>query len=343
MRVIASQKTANINNYSPKPLNFLERRDVFTCINHFVESAFMNRLHISALSLAVLLGLASAASQPADAYRYGVNNRQERQQNRIYSGVQNGSLNRRETARLGKQQYALNRKEARFRASGNGMSNSERARLERQQNQMSQNIYQQKHDGQGYNPGPGRGNPNNPGRSLYDVNQTQQNQANRINNGIQNGSLTPQEAARLQNQQSQLAAREASMRASGNGLSVQERARLDNQQDRLSQNIYQQKNDAQGLNPGGPGPGSPYNNRGINGDQANQQARINQGVQSGSLTPQEAQRLQNNQAEFAAKEARLRASGNGLSYQERARLEAEQAKLSRQIYNQKNDAQGIPQ
>ncbi len=299
----------------------------------------MNRLHISALSLAVLLGLTSAASQPAEAYRYGVNNRQERQQNRIHNGVQSGSLNRRETARLGKQQYALNRKEARYRASGNGMSNSERARLERQQNQMSQNIYQQKHDGQGHNPG----FPNNPGRSLYDVNQTQQNQATRINQGVQNGSLTSQEAARLQNQQNQFAAREASMRASGNGLSVQERARLDNQQDRMSQNIYQQKNDAQGLNPGGPGPGSPYNNRGINGDQANQQARINQGIQSGTLTPQEAQRLQNNQAEFAAKEARLRASGNGLSYQERARLEAEQAKLSRQIYNQKNDAQGIPQ
>lgn len=300
----------------------------------------MNRLHISALSLAVLLGLASAASQPADAYRYGVNNRQERQQGRIYSGARNGSLNRRETARLGKQQYALNQREARYRASGNGMSNSERARLQRQQNQMSQNIYQQKHDGQGYNPGPNYGNPNNRGRSLYDVNQTQQNQANRINNGIQNGSLTPQEATRLQNQQTQLAAREASMRASGNGLSLQERARLDNQQDRMSQNIYQQKNDGQGINQGGP---TPYNNRGINGDQANQQTRINQGVQSGSLTPQEAQRLQNNQAEFAAKEARLRASGNGLSYQERARLESEQARLSRQIYNQKNDAQSIPQ
>ena len=334
----------DINNNSSSLLNFLERRYVFTCINHFLEIDFMNRLHISALSLAVLLGLASSASQPAEAYRYGVNNRQERQQNRIYSGVQNGSLNRRETARLGKQQYALNQKEARYRASGNGMSNSERARLERQQNQMSQNIYQQKHDGQGYaQGGPNHGYPNKPGHSLYDVNQTQQNQANRINSGVQNGSLTPQEAARLQNQQTQFAAREASMRASGNGLSVQERARLDNQQDRMSQNIYQQKNDGQGLNPGGPGPGSPYNNRGINGDQANQQARINQGIQTGALTPQEAQRLQNNQAEFAAKEARLRASGNGLSYQERARLEAEQARLSKQIYNQKNDAQGIPQ
>ena len=84
----------------------------------------MNRLHISALSLAVLLGLATAVSQPAEAYRNGVNNRQQRQQNRIYSGVQNGQLNRRETSRLGRQQYALNQKEARYRASGNGLSQS---------------------------------------------------------------------------------------------------------------------------------------------------------------------------------------------------------------------------
>lgn len=209
----------------------------------------MNRLHISALSLAVLLGLASAASQPAEAYRYGVNNRQQRQQNRIYSGVQNGSLNRRETVRLEKQQYALNQREARFRASGNGLSKSERARLERQQNQLSQNIHQQKNDGQGYNPGPNHGYPNpgnpNQGHSLYDVNKTQQNQDGRIYNGIQSGALTPQEAQRLQMQQSKFAAEEARMRASGSGLSIQERARLDNQQDRMSQNIYKQKHDAQ--------------------------------------------------------------------------------------------------
>ncbi|CAN5259164.1 hypothetical protein BH11CYA1_BH11CYA1_01800 [soil metagenome] len=210
----------------------------------------MNRLHVSALSLAVLLGLASAVSQPAEAYRYGVNNRQQRQQSRIYNGVQGGQLNRRETGRLERQQYALNQKEARYRASGNGLSSSERARLEHQQNQLSQNIYQQKHDGQGYNPGNGHGPhpgyPNNPGRSLFDVNKTQQSQDARINNGIQNGSLTQHEAQRLEGQQSRFAAEEARMRASGNGLSIQERARLDQQQDRMSRSIYNQKHDAQG-------------------------------------------------------------------------------------------------
>lgn len=241
------RRQRNINNYSSSHLNFLERRYVFTCINHFLEIDFMNRLHISALSLAVLLGLATAASQPAEAYRYGVNNRQQRQQNRIYSGVQNGSLNRREAGRLERQQYALNQREARYRASGNGLSNSERARLERQQNQLSQNINQQKHDGQGYNPGtPGNpGNPNHPGHSLYDVNKTQQNQDGRIYNGIQSGALTPHEAQRLEAQQSKFAAEEARMRASGNGLSLQERARLDNQQDRMSKSIYNQKHDGQ--------------------------------------------------------------------------------------------------
>lgn len=107
----------------------------------------MNRSFLASLSLAVILGACALAGQPAEA-RYGVNDRQDRQQRRIYNGVRNGNLNRRETVRLSRQQMALNHKEARFRASGNGLSRSERARLQHQQNQLSRNIYNQKHDNQ---------------------------------------------------------------------------------------------------------------------------------------------------------------------------------------------------
>jgi len=87
---------------------------------------------------------------------------------------------------------------------------------------------------------------------LFDINKTQANQQNRIYNGIQSGQLTPQEAARLSNQQSRLDAREAQMRA--DGLTMQERYKLDRQQDRLSRNIYEQKHDAQGMPIPGPVP-----------------------------------------------------------------------------------------
>jgi len=211
----------------------------------------MNTFFRATLALALTIGAAGLACPQADA-QYGVNQRQRHQQNRVYKGMGNGSLNVREAARLGRQQYALNQKEQRFRASGNGLSMSERARLQNQQNALSQNIYQQKHDRQGYGQGYNNGHHNGyhngqPGRgnSLYDINQTQQVQANRINQGVTSGQLTQSEAARLQSQQASLANREAQMRASGGGLSMSERARIDAQQDRLSRNISQQKMDNQ--------------------------------------------------------------------------------------------------
>ncbi len=209
----------------------------------------MKRLSLVSLSLMAVLGSASLLATPVEARQYGINQRQHRQQGRIYNGINNGSLNRRESARLGRQQFALNKKEQRFRNSGNGLNASERYRLQNQQNQLSQNIYQQKHDSQNFNGGGyGGGNgprPNNPGNSLFDVNHTQQNQDKRIYNGIQNGQLTQHEAQRLNNQQDRFDTREAQMRASGNGLSLSERARLDAQQDRMSRSIYNQKHDNQ--------------------------------------------------------------------------------------------------
>lgn len=217
----------------------------------------MNFRILASLSLAVLatslVGNLSAAD--AKQYKYGVNNRQQRQANRIVHGVGNGSLNGRETYRLTKQQAALNRTEARYRASGNGLSPMERARLEQRQNQLSQNIYQQKHDGQDRipgngpfpgGPGPGVGNQYRPGNQLYDINQTQRNHDQRIYNGINSGELTQNEAARLNNQQARFDAKEAQMRQ--NGLTVGERVKLDNMQDRMSQSIYNQKHDAQDRN-----------------------------------------------------------------------------------------------
>jgi hypothetical protein len=212
---------------------------------------------LASLSLAVLATSLIGSVLPAEAkqWNHGVNNRQQRQQNRIQQGVHNGSLNGREAQRLRYQQKALNRQEARYRASGNGLSPAERNRLEREQNQLSQNIYHQKHDGQDRIPGngpgngpgyPNYGNPNRPGNQLYDINQTQHNQQNRIYNGVQNGELTQREAARLDNQQDRLEDREAQMRK--NGLTFGERVKLDNMQDRMSREIYQQKHDSQDRN-----------------------------------------------------------------------------------------------
>lgn len=108
----------------------------------------MNRIFEGILSLLAIALLSPTFAVPADAHPLGVNSRQSRQHKRIFSGVQNGSLTGRETRRLAKQQQQLAKQEAKMRASGDGLSKRERAKLEHEQNQLSHNIYRQKHDEQ---------------------------------------------------------------------------------------------------------------------------------------------------------------------------------------------------
>lgn len=72
--------------------------------------------------------------------------------------------------------------------------------------------------------------------------------------------------------------------------------------------------------------------------QARQQARIEQGVQSGSLTPREAARLERGQAHVARMEGRAKADGV-VTARERAHLQQAENRQSREIRQQKHDRQ----
>ena len=72
--------------------------------------------------------------------------------------------------------------------------------------------------------------------------------------------------------------------------------------------------------------------------EANQEARIQQGVNSGSLTPREAGRLERGQQHVQNMEARAKSDGV-VTRQERARLHEAQNVQSNRIYNQKHDRQ----
>lgn len=76
----------------------------------------------------------------------------------------------------------------------------------------------------------------------------------------------------------------------------------------------------------------------INERQARQQGRIQQGIQSGELTKQEAYKLQMKQRHINRTEARYRADGH-LSKGERARLNRMENKQSANINIQKHDNQ----
>ena len=72
--------------------------------------------------------------------------------------------------------------------------------------------------------------------------------------------------------------------------------------------------------------------------EANQQRRIDQGVNSGQLTPREAGRLEKREGKLAADEAKAKSDGT-VTAQERARLQREANRDSRAIHRQKNDRQ----
>ncbi len=69
----------------------------------------------------------------------------------------------------------------------------------------------------------------------------------------------------------------------------------------------------------------------------NQQQRVEQGVQSGQLTPHEAGRLEGQQARIQQREARMKADGN-LTGKERAKLTRQQNRASRNIYRKKHNS-----
>ena len=78
---------------------------------------------------------------------------------------------------------------------------------------------------------------------------------------------------------------------------------------------------------------------GINARERNQQQRIREGVRSGELTRVEAARLERQQAQIRLDEALARRSGGEFTPRERARIQRELDRSSRNIYRQKHDDQ----
>jgi hypothetical protein len=76
-----------------------------------------------------------------------IQQRKENQQDRIANGVANGSLTPHETANLEHKEAGLNH-EIRHdrRQNGGNLTNKEKAQVNRQQNQLSRNIYRDKHN-----------------------------------------------------------------------------------------------------------------------------------------------------------------------------------------------------
>jgi len=163
------------------------------------------------------------------------------------------------------------------------------------------------------------------------VNHRQQNQQQRIQQGVKSGELTRGETHRLAAEQSRIRREEARYKSDGS-LTRAERADLQRDLNRSSRHIYNQKHDAQDRPP------AAVRDPGVNARQRSQHDRIAQGVRSGELTKDEAQGLRAESRSIRQEERQYKSDGT-LTRDERKDLHQDLNAASRNIYDEKHDAQ----
>jgi hypothetical protein len=162
--------------------------------------------------------------------------RQEHQQDRISQGIKDGQLTGSEAAGLETKESDISKEEKAMRnADGGHLTTADRQAIQQQQNQLSNQIYKDKHNAAVGNPDP-----------KTEVDKRVENQQDRIGQGIQSGQLTTGEAANLENKEAGLNQEIRKDRAANGGkLTAQERAQVNRQQNHLSKQIYKDKHNHQ--------------------------------------------------------------------------------------------------
>ena len=173
-----------------------------------------------------------------------VNRREENQQDRIAQGIKNGTLSPTEAAHLEKGEARIEKQEANDMAKDNGhLTKQEQEKLNREENRLSNRIYNDKHNetpGGGSGAGPNAKDPGHP--RVNEVNHREENQQDRIAHGVKSGQLTPGETAHLEKGEARLQHREGNDMAKNNGhLTKQEQGQLNHEENRLSHRIHHDK------------------------------------------------------------------------------------------------------
>jgi len=177
----------------------------------------------------------STSSQSSTPAKPGeVAQRKENQQDRIANGVKSGQLTAGETANLENKEAAINRETRADRAANGGkLTGAEKQQINQQQNQLSKQIYNDKH------------NANTAHYGNNEVGQRRENQQDRIANGIKSGQLTAGETAKLENQQKGINQQvKADRAANGGKLTQGEKKQINHEQNAASKNIYNKKHNA---------------------------------------------------------------------------------------------------
>jgi hypothetical protein len=184
----------------------------------------------TALSILALPVVAQNTNAPATGQSNGpaVQQRAENQQDRIANGVKSGELTAGETSNLETKEGKINQETRDMRKQDDGhLTATDQAKINQQQNQLSQQIYQDKH-----NPATQNTNPTS------EVGKRMENQQDRIAKGVKSGDLSAGQAAHLEKNDAKIKKGARDDRASNGGtLTPQERAQVNNQLNRQSHQI----------------------------------------------------------------------------------------------------------
>ena len=176
----------------------------------------------------------ATTATPAAKPKPTVAQRKENQQDRIAQGVKSGQLTAGETANLETKEAAINGETKADRAANGGkLTAAEKKQINGQQNQLSKQIYKDKH------------NANTAHYGNNKVGQRRENQQDRIAQGIKSGQLTAGETAKLENQQKSINQQvSADRKANGGTLTASEKKQVNKEQNAASKNIYHKKHNA---------------------------------------------------------------------------------------------------
>jgi hypothetical protein len=176
----------------------------------------------------------STTPQTTTAKPGEIQQRKENQQDRIGNGIQSGQLTAGETKNLETKEAGINKEEKNMRAGDDGhLTAADRAKINRQQNHLSNQIYDDKH------------NANTAHYGNNEVGQRRENQQDRIAQGVKSGQLTPGETAKLENQQQGINREVSGMRqANGGKLTGADKRAVNQQQNAASKNIYAKKHNS---------------------------------------------------------------------------------------------------
>jgi hypothetical protein len=167
------------------------------------------------------------------------------------------------------------------------------------------------------------------------VNARQQNQRERIQQGVRSGELTRRETRKAVETQRDVRQLERAYKSDGK-LTAGERADLHHEQNQASRQIYRQKHDAQARPAAVPAPA--VRDPGVNQRQSNQTARIVNGVKTGELTRPEAQELRTERRDIRQLEHSYKSDGV-LTRNERQDLHQQLNQQSKEIREEKHDAE----